>query len=145
MKLFYGIVLALMVVLSACAQQTVQPAAEPSAPPATAPVVVEPETEPEGTGDVVVEPETTTNEVRALGSGAFEPAELTVSAGSSVTWMNDAGANMVVIIFKDGQTYMTSQKIDSGEKFEHEFTEAGEYEYWQNVAYGGDSSKITVS
>ena len=67
-----------------------------------------------------------------------------ISAGSSVTWINDGEKGMVVIIFKDGGSYTNSQTIKPGEKFEHEFTEAGEYEYWQNIAFGGDSSKITV-
>jgi plastocyanin len=144
MKLFYGIVLVLMVFVSACAPQSA---------PVAAPVQEsepEPQSEPEvdvdGTGAAVApQEESTVNEVRALGTGAFDPAELTVSAGSSVTWINNAGTNMVIIIFKDGRAYMNSQKFDPGESFEQEFADAGEYKYWQNIAFSGDGGTITVS
>jgi len=144
MKLFYGIILVMMLFASACAQQTVQPATQPSEPDTTEDAMEDKGTDTDGTGAVVVEPKTTSSEVRAMGAGVFEPSELTISAGSSVTWINNANKGLVVIIFKDGGSYTNSQTIKPGEKFEHEFTEAGEYEYWQNIAFGGISSKITV-
>ena len=38
---------------------------------------------------------------------------------------------------------MNSQKMENGDQFEHEFTEAGEYEYW-TLAYGPMGAKIIV-
>ena len=147
MKLFYGIILVMMLFVSACAPQATEPAAEPSAPPAATPEPeAEEEAETEGTGAAVVEPvETTSNEVQVLGAGNFEPNELTISVGSSVTWVNSGDKNIVLIIFKGKTAYMNSQKFDSGEKFEHEFTEAGEYQFWQNIAFSGDGGTLTVS
>jgi|TARA_B100001964_G_scaffold237107_1_gene300026 plastocyanin len=139
MKLFYGIILVLMIFVSACAQQPAEPA------PVTEP---EPSVEPEGTGDAVAEPEevaeVTSTEIRSVGAGGFDPSELTISAGSAVTWINDDEKAAYLIIFKDGKAYTNSNRILPGEKFEHEFTEAGEYEYWQNIAYGVVGGKITV-
>ncbi len=139
MKLFYGILLVLMIFVSACAQQPAEPA------PVTEP---EPSVEPEGTGDAVAEPEevaeVTSIEVRSVGAGGFDPSELTISAGSAVTWINDDEKVLVIIIFKDGRSFMNSNRIMSEEKFEVEFPEAGEYEYWQNIAYGVVGGKITV-
>ncbi len=89
-------------------------------------------------------PEVTSDEVRYVGAGGFDPAELTISAGSAVTWINDDDKKGAVVIFKDGRSYVNSNGLMPDEKFEHEFTEAGEYDYWWNVAFTGDSAKITV-
>ncbi len=148
MKLFYGIVLVLMIFVSACAQQAAEqaPVTEPEA---IAEAEVQPEAGAEGTGAAVAVPEeevveTTSNEIRSVGAGGFDPDELTISAGSAVTWINDDEKALVIIIFKDGKSFMNSNRIMPGEKFEVEFTEAGEYEYWQNIAFGVVGGKITV-
>ncbi|MCH8329271.1 MAG: cupredoxin domain-containing protein [Nanoarchaeota archaeon] len=148
MKLFYGIVLVLMIFVSACAQQAAEqaPVTEPEA---SAEAEVQPEAGAEGTGTAVAAPEeevveTTSNEIRSVGAGGFDPDELTISAGSAVTWINDDEKALVIIIFKDGKSFMNSNRIMPGEKFEIEFTEAGEYEYWQNIAFGVVGGKITV-
>lgn len=148
MKLFYGIVLVLMIFVSACAQQAAEqaPVTEPEA---SAEAEVQPEAGAEGTGAAVAAPEeevaeTTSNEIRSVGAGGFDPDELTISAGSAVTWINDDEKALVIIIFKDGKSFMNSNRIMPGEKFEIEFTEAGEYEYWQNIAFGVVGGKITV-
>ncbi len=148
MKLFYGIVLVLMIFVSACAQQAAEqaPVTEPEA---SAEAEVQPEAGAEGTGAAVAAPEeevveTTSNEIRSVGAGGFDPDELTISAGSAVTWINDDEKTQVIIIFKDGKSFTNSNRIMPGEKFEIEFTEAGEYEYWQNIAFGVVGGKITV-
>ena len=147
MKLFYAIVIALMVLISACAQQPqkVQPQpTQPAPAPETAePVVEETEAEAEVAEEVVEEAPSTT-EVRILGDGAFDPDALTINAGDSVTWINTDEKEAVIIIFKDGSTYTDSQKFKPGEQFEHEFTEAGSYQYWRNIALLGDGATITV-
>jgi plastocyanin len=159
MKLFFGIVLVLMVLVSACGQQAAP--AEDSGAAMEDGDAMEDKGAAMEDGDAMEDKgaamedgdamedkgaamETTANEVRAVGSGAFDPAAITISAGSSVTWLNNAGDNMVVLLFKDGRSYMNTQKFNDGEKVELEFAEAGEYQYWQNIAYSGDGGTITV-
>ena len=157
MKLFYGIILVMMVFVSACAPQVVQPEADTTPLPTGGQDAGDAIEEKEDAGEVMEDKGDTLEgkegeamedkgdaDIRALGAGAFDPDELTISAGSSVTWMNSANKNLVILIFKDGKSYMNSQKIDPGEIFENEFTEAGEYQYWQNIAYSGDGGTITV-
>jgi len=144
MKLFYGIVLVLMVFVSACAQQAAPEAAPEAAPSAPAPAAA-----PSPADDTEVEApevvETTSEDIRALNGGNFEPNELAISVGSSVTWRNTVDTNMVIIVFKENRAFSTSQKLDMDETFEQEFTEPGEYQFWQNLAFSGDSGTITVS
>lgn len=146
MKLFYGIVLIMVMFISACAPQAAEPEAQPSAP-VTAPEP-EPEPETEGTGAAVAPPEeeaaeTSTTDVRYVGAGGFDPDKLTISVGSSVTFFNDDSKSMVIIIFKDGKTFATP-RLNSGQQFEVEFTESGEYDYWWNIAYAAVGGTITV-
>jgi len=138
MKIFYVIVLVLMVFVGACAQQPSEPA-----PPASAPSTAsEPEPEVVAAPEVVA-PTATSEEVRVVANGGIEPLELTINAGSSVTWMYDAEIVSVLTISKDGVSYLNSPVLKPGEKFEHEFTEAGEYTYFA-VTYGPQGAKIIV-
>jgi len=144
MKILYGLFLVLMVFVSACAQQT-EPVAPPSAPEPVAPA---PEPEPEsaeGTGAAVApQIEETVNEIRYVGSGGFDPKELTISAGSAVTWINGDSKTGAVLIFRDGISFTNSGRLAPDGKFEYEFTEAGVYDFWWNLAYGAVSGKLTV-
>jgi len=152
MKLFYGIILVLMVFISACAQQpAAEPEAQPSAPEAAP--ADEPEAEPEdeakeeseveGTGAVVAIPAGDSVDVRYGGAGGFDPDTLTISAGSSVTFFNDDSKTIVIIIFKDGRTFATP-RLSPGQQSEVEFNEAGVYDYWWNIAYAAVGGQITV-
>lgn len=145
MRLLYGVFLVLMVLVSACAQQAAQPAAPSSAPEPAAPA---PEPEPEaaeGTGAAVApQVEETVNEIRYVGSGGFDPKELTIKAGSAVTWINSDSKAGEVLIFKDGKSFVNSRRLVPDGKFEYEFTEAGVYDFWWNLAFGGVSGKLTV-
>jgi len=152
MKLFYGIILVLMVFVSACAQQpAAEPAAQPSAPePAPAPepepeAETAPEAEPEveGTGAVVAVPEGGSSEIRYVGAGGFDPDTLIISTGSAVTFINGNDKPGAVIIFKDGRSFTNTGRLNPGDKSEQEFTEPGEYEFWWNLV-GVVSGKITV-
>ena len=141
MKLFYGIVLVLMLLVSACAQQPAQPEAQDDAGDAMegdAGDAME-----DDTADVIAEPETTSEEIRVLGSGGIEPLEVTISAGSSVTWMYEADIVSVLTIQKDGASFANSPLLKAGDKFEQEFAEAGEYTYFA-VSYGPQGAKIIV-
>jgi len=144
MKLFYAIVLVLMVLVSACAQQTVEQAPEQAAPAETveqpAENVVEvvddaAAAEEEATAPEQLSPTPTANDVRILGKAGFEPAELTISVGSAVTWKNGDKKDLTLTIMKGKKFFHNSPLIKAEEIFELEFTEAGTYEYW-SVAYG---------
>jgi len=140
MRLFYAILLVLIVFVSACAQQP-----EPAPVPTQQPVVVEPAEEV-----VVVEEEEvevavpSTSEVRILAGSAFDPDSLTINVGDSVTWINSDEKVAILIIFKDDRAFQNSNRILPGEKFEQEFTEAGSYQYWRNIAFTSDGATITV-
>jgi len=144
MKLLYGVFLVLMVFVSACAQQAAQPAPVPEPEPAAPAPEPEPEAA-EGTGAAVApQVEEKVNEVRYVGAGGFEPDELTISAGSAVTWINDDEKAGAVILFKDGRSFTNSGRLAPDGKFEYEFTQAGVYDFWWNLAYGAVSGKLTV-
>lgn len=68
---------------------------------------------------------------------AFEDAEFTTSAGSTVVWVNEGSAPHTV----------TSDDFDSGtirteRGFSHEFAEPGEYAYWCNNHPGMEGTII---
>jgi len=142
MKLYYGIALILMIFVSACAQQVTPeapPAAEaaPAAPapaPEPAPVVPEPEVEapvaaPSG------------SEVRMLGVGQYDPEEVTISAGGTITFFNQ-GDILTVVTVKGPSGTTSTPVIKSGDKYEVVFEEAGEYDAWA-LSYG-PGVKVTV-
>lgn len=61
---------------------------------------------------------------------SFAPAELTVSAGTEVTWINkDDDAHTVVTT---GSTFK-SKALDTGEKFSFTFHDPGTYEYFCSI------------
>jgi len=142
MKLFYAIILGLMVLVSACAPQAepepVQPAPQPEVQPEPEPEVVE------VVAPVEVEAPSS-SEVRIIGQTGFEPDSLTISVGDSVTWINDGDKRAALIIFKDGKAYQNSPPVNSGGQFEYEFTETGTYDFWLNIAYGVVGGSIVVS
>lgn len=146
MKLIYGVFLVLMVLVSACAQQAAQPVAPPSAPEPVAPAPEpEPEADTDGTGAAVApQVEETVNEIRYVGAGGFDPDELTIKAGSAVTWINSDSKAGGLLIFKDGRSFANSGRLAPDGKFEYEFTEAGMYDFWWNLAYESISGKLTV-
>jgi plastocyanin len=140
MKLFYAIAIVLVVFVSACVQQTEQPpvvspetgsSAEPEAPVQTV------EEAPEAETGI----KTTSNDVRILGKGGFDPMELTIAKGSAVTFYNDAEKTTTMVFYKDDNFYMNSPILEPGDQFENEFTEAGEYKYW-TLAYGVEAKII---
>lgn len=145
MKLFYAIMLVLLVLVSACAQQTAQPV-QPTRP------AEQPIAQPEEDGAAMEDKEVeamekeetkmTAGDVRIVGTEGFDPMEMAISAGDAVTWVNDDKKDLVISFFKDGNFYLNSAIIKPGESFEHEFKDKGSYEYW-TLAYGV-VGKITV-
>ena len=150
MKALYGLVLVLMIFVSACAQQ--QTPAQPAADSGSMPVPDQenvPEAVVDSSGDAIAPqadekaPEVKSNEVRLLGAGKYEPLEVTISKGGSVTFFNEGKLKTVITIKgKDGKTINTPI-VQPGDKYEQAFAEAGTYEYW-GVSYGPGGAKIIV-
>ena len=148
MKALYGLVLVLMIFVSACAQQ--EPAAPPA--PASSPAPAQepaPESETDGTGAAVAPqmeeekaPETKSNEVRLLGAGKYDPLEARISKGGTVTFFNEGKLKTVITIKGKGKVINTPV-VQSGDRYEQEFMETGTYEYW-GVSYGPGGAKIIV-
>lgn len=158
-KIVYSVLFVLMILVSACAQKPAQEAAasvpKVQAPPETQPkpevkpISMPTETVPSAESvppvpetKVVETPTAAATEIKILGKAGFEPAQLDVSAGTKVTWLNNDQKTLTLNIFKEGKFYKNSPLIQPGGKFEHEFTEKGAYEYWA-VAYGA-KAKLTV-
>lgn len=55
----------------------------------------------------------------------FEPATLTVDAGTTVTWINNDGSNHIIEMKAGGK----SPRLRHGANWSHSFTTPGEYPY----------------
>ena len=64
-------------------------------------------------------------------SGALEPAQLEVAAGTTVTWRNDDNERHRVRS-EDGPVRFDSQNLESGESFDFTFTVEGSYPYYDH-------------
>ncbi len=135
----YLIGLFLVLLLVGCQQQpatTGQVVEEPQSPPAETteeePQLAEPEPVLEAQEEAAEGAD-----VSILGKGGFDPEEITVKQGAVVTFMNnDPKGKGIVLTFKIGPgKFITSDKMEAGERYEQEFAEAGTYEYW-SIAYG---------
>lgn len=101
------------------------------------------ETENETVDQEATEAEAT-NEVSYTDSG-FEPATITVDAGTEVTWTNDSGSDMWVA--SDPHPVHTDfgefDQKQSGDSYSFTFDEAGTYEY-HNHQNSGDTGTVIV-
>lgn len=124
MKVGYLIGLILVIsLISACAQETAPPAAT-TPPPAATPTTPAATTPPPATEKPAV-----TGEEVLLTKDGIEPAELTIAAGSTVTWKNQEDALQVVY---DGLQNFRSGNIAKGKTFSYTFEEAGTYVIWSS-------------
>lgn len=148
MKIFASLILTVMLLASACAQQAtekqpeddMQMPIEENVPEA---IVEETEEEPEAidAGQDEASQEIKSNEVRMLGVGKYDPLEVRISKGGTVTFFNDGNIKTVITI--KGAKTINTPVVEPGKRYEQEFTEAGTYEYW-GVAYGPGDAKIIV-
>jgi plastocyanin len=71
---------------------------------------------------------------------AFEPAEITVSAGDTVTWTNEdsVGHDVTGDDFKSGDP----GGLGNGDTFEHTFEEAGTFDYVCTVHPGMEGTVV---
>ncbi|MDQ3351347.1 MAG: cupredoxin domain-containing protein [Actinomycetota bacterium] len=112
-------------------QTTAQGTSAPSsAPGTTMPPMTGGSTAPPSTGS----PDTTTGSTGQQGEGgavtiadfAFDPAEIEVAAGATVTWTNEDSATHTVE--SDDDTLMSGD-LDNGATYEMTFDEPGTYQY----------------
>lgn len=125
--------------------------AEPAPAPETAPTALAPEPaaapQPVISETVVPETEAAPPAPAAAGGSAqvtigmmvFEPAEITVTAGSTVTWTNDDGSNHNVA-FSDEK----SGRMKKGATWSRTFTTPGEYPYECSIHGPSMSGKVIV-
>ena len=77
----------------------------------------------------------------AINGFAFDPATLTVTKGTTVTWTNmDSAAHTVVA---SGNAF-TSDNLNNGQSFTHTFNEAGTFEYKCGI-HPSMSGKVIVN
>jgi plastocyanin len=62
---------------------------------------------------------------------SFGSMKLTVSAGTTVTWINNDDVPHTVV--SDDKTTFRSKALDTGDKFSYTFTKPGEYPYFCSV------------
>jgi len=138
MKITAAIGFILLLVLSACAatQQT-QVVETAVAETAEEPQEEEPAIEVAEAEEAEAMPKQTTEKPAAkggdiiiLGKDGFDPAELKISGGSVVRFVNNANKVIILTFFKDGKFYQNSPTIDAGESFDIEFSNKGSYQYW---------------
>jgi plastocyanin len=98
------------------------PAAPTPVPPEPTPVPPEPTpTAPAGE----TEPPAGTSAEVSIAGFAFDPASLSVTVGTQITWTNEDSTPHTVT-FSDGPD---SGSLDQGETFQHTFDTAGTYDY----------------
>ena len=86
--------------------------------------------------------ETKSNEARLLGAAKYDPLEVRISKGGTVTFFNEGKLKTVITIKGKGKVTNTPV-VQPGDKYEQEFAEAGTYDYW-GVSYGPGGAKIIV-
>ena len=147
-KVLYAIALILVLLVSECAAQTQK---QPAADTQSAKQAPQQEVQPEKKEEVAASPpaevpqepvKLKVTEINLLKKGV-EPLELTVSAGTSVTWINNGGVSTLLNINKDGKFFMRSNLLKNSDKFEQELKEKGAYAFW-GESYGVQG-KITVN
>ena len=88
---------------------------------------------PEGTGEATV----------AMQGLTFQPAELTISAGTTVTWTNEDNVGHTVTAGTRGSpTGLFDENVPAGESFSFTFEETGTYEYYCSIHPGMDGTVI---
>ena len=68
----------------------------------------------------------------AIDNFSFTPAELTITAGQTVTWINHDDVPHTVISRKPDRS-LKSDALDTDETYKHTFATAGTYDYFCSV------------
>ena len=113
-------------VIAGCSQTSTsgQPKSEPTATPA-APPTTEPSAQPLPPPEVKpVIPSGA--DIQILGKGGFEPNEIKIAAGGTITWkVTDKSSHK---LHENGVNGFTSPVLKEGETFENTFKDAGTFE-----------------
>lgn len=74
---------------------------------------------------------------------AFEPTEITVGPGTTVTWINrDSFDHTVTSGVRGEPTDLFDETVPAGESFSYTFEEPGTYEYFCSLHPGMDGTVI---
>ena len=74
-----------------------------------------------------------------MGLASFEPAEITVAAGTTVIWVNDSGVEHTVTAGTRGNpTNLFDETVSTGDSFSYQFDEPGTYQYFCDIHPGMD-------
>lgn len=147
MKLLAGSISALVLVVVACGGPAASPTALPTQAPADTPAATQaPTATPAVTEPSAETPAATADEPSAqarvrIANFAFDPAALTVSAGTTVTWTNADSAPHTVT-FSDGSA--DSGEMSGGASFRHTFSTEGELAYFCEI-HPSMQGTVTVS
>ena len=88
---------------------------------------------PEGTGEANV----------TMQGLAYQPAELSISSGTTVTWTNEDNVGHTVTAGTRGSpTGQFDENVPAGESFSYTFTESGTYDYYCSIHPGMDGTMI---
>lgn len=108
----------------------------------------------DATADLVIEEETLekTRTIRGVNHHdvyvrdreGFNPKEMTINSGDSVSWKNEGHRGMILLMFKDGKQYLHQNAIDSGDTFAYQFNETGSYDIYWNIVGGPVTGKLIV-
>ena len=105
---------------------------EPTQAEMTEPTEAEPPAEEETAGAEV-----------AMQGNTFQPAEISISAGTTVTWTNeDAVGHTVTSGTRGSPSGMFDESVNAGGTFSFTFTESGTYEYFCSIHPGMDGTVI---
>lgn len=120
----------------ACSSDTATPDDTTSSTPATSPTTDETDTD---TDDDAEE-----NTVEVI-DNEFDPEEIEISAGESVTWIWVDTAELHNVVAEDQSFSSGSPTAEPDTEFTHEFDEAGTYEYICQVHGTEMTGTVTVS
>jgi plastocyanin len=135
----WGVVLAVIPVVAACAPTPARTAPAPTAAPATAAV---PAPSPGSAGSPVALAGASVAVVSMTDALRFEPASLTIAKGTTVTWRNSSqtihtvtdeptkASNKADAALPSGAQPWDSGNLNPGQTFSHTFDTPGTYKYF---------------
>jgi len=135
-KLFYITIISLMFIGAGCAQK--QPAAEPYVPPTSAPTPAPTTPEQPVTPQIPSEQpaaqQAPSEQTVTIANFAFTPASLTVTAGTTVTWVNnDSVPHKIVADDSSNLPGLSSENLSQGDSYSFTFSTPGTFNYYCQI------------
>ena len=98
---------------------------------------------PQTPTEVTEEPEEPTGTVVTMEGLTYQPAEITVSAGTTVTWTNEDNVGHTVTAgTRESPTGLFDQNVPAGDSFSYTFEETGTYDYYCSIHPGMNGTVI---